>query len=316
MTSAWIVGNGGLLGSALSRSFEGASTAVYQPRTRLVWSDADALPAHFATGVREFSERLSPSSGWEIYWAAGIGNMGSAPSQFDNESRALQVLLDEVARNERLRACPGAVVYCSSAGALYAGSTDRFVTESSPVAPTTPYAFAKLAQEDLLRDFSRAQPAHRVLIARISTVFGPRGPARESKGLFAHLARSMLRHTPVRIFVPLDTMRDYVYSDDAARSIVATLRTSSGAEALRIKIVASQRFTTIAEILAHFARVARRQPRIITGATALTSQYSGRVSFRSEVGPDTAGEYRSAMPVCVARILESERVVYAAGSKA
>jgi UDP-glucose 4-epimerase len=310
MRSAWIIGSGGLLGSAITRNVLNFSTDVFRPSTPFSWSDPDALLTTVAAGVREFGDYATRCARWEIYWAAGVGSIGSSQDQLEFETRALRVLLSEVARNEVLGARSGSVVFASSAGALYAGSTDERVSESSALAPTTPYAFAKLEQERLLEEFSRAPPAHRVLIARISTLFGPRGPARPAKGLFAIMARSMFSLEPVRIFVPLDTMRDYIYSDDAAKSVVDIVRADSGVEPLCTKIVASQTNTTIAEIVGHFTRVAHRHPRIITGATALTSKYGGRITFRSRVGPNTAEKYKSAMHVCISRILETERVSY------
>jgi UDP-glucose 4-epimerase len=110
---------------------------------------------------------------------------------------------------------------------------------------------------------------------------------------------------PVTLFVPLDTMRDYIFSDDAAKSVVDIVRADSGVESLCTKIVASQTNTTIAEIVGHFSRVRHGDPRIITEATALTSKYAGRLTFKSMVGPNTAEKYRSEMHVCISLILES-----------
>jgi len=118
------------------------------------------------------------------------------------------------------------------------------------------------------------------------------------------------------ILVPLDTMRDYVYSDDAATAIVDILGSMSSRDPVRIKIVASERVTTIADILALFGRVGRRHPRVVTGATALTSKYSSRLLFKSAVLPQVAQCYRTPLHVCVFRILESERQSLASGRQA
>ncbi len=233
--------------------------------------------------------------------------MGSDSSQLQIETRTLRILLQELAHHDRLLAVSGAIAFASSAGAIYAGSSDDVVSESSALAPTTPYAFEKLEQEALLHEFHKAHPGHRVLITRISTLFGPQRPGRAGKGLFAHLARSMFNHEPVKIFVPLDTMRDFIYSDDAATAIVDILGSMSSGDPVCTKIVASEKVTTIAEILALFGKLGRRHPRVVTGATALTSKYSARLRFKSAVPPNIAAGHRTALHVCIFRILESER---------
>jgi UDP-glucose 4-epimerase len=312
MKSVWIVGSGGLLGSALARAFATSSVDVFQPARPIAWTDPAAQYATVAAAVEEFSDRLDPASPWEIYWAAGVGRMDSDPGQLASETLALEALLQEVSRNKRLRETPGLVAFASSAGALYAGSTQDVVSEASDPAPNTPYAYEKLKQEALLGDFCLAHSKHRALIARISTLFGPRGRGRDGKGLIANLARSMFSGEPVRIFVPLDTMRDYIYADDAARAIIGTLRSMTASKPLCVKIVAAQRFTTVAEIISLFGKVGHRQPRIITGATALTSKYAPRLLFKSCEGSNTADLYRTALHVCIFRIMEAERLSFVA----
>jgi UDP-glucose 4-epimerase len=310
MKPVWVVGSGGLLGSALAREFAESSVGVFQPNRPIAWTDAAAQCETVAAAVQEFSDQLDAVSPWEIYWAAGVGRMGSDPGQLAGETTALEALLQAVSRNKRLRETPGSVAFASSAGGLYAGSTEDIVSEASELAPNTPYAYEKLKQETLLRDFCLAHSAHRVLIARISTLFGPRSRGRDSKGLFAGLARSMFSGEPVRIFVPLDTMRDYIYADDAAKAIIGTLRSMTAARPLLVKIIAAQRITTVAEIISLFGRVGHRQPRIITGATALTSKYAPRLLFKSCEGSNTADLYRTALHVCVFRIMEAERLSF------
>ena len=312
MKSVWIVGSGGLLGSALVRECAALSVDVFQPHRPIAWADPVAQNATVAAAVQEFSDRLDPAASWEIYWAAGVGRMGSDPGQLASETAALQTLLQELSRNKRLRESPGSVAFASSAGALYAGSVQDVVSEASELAPNTDYAYEKQKQEALLSDFCFAHSTHRVLIARISTLFGPRGRGRDSKGLIANFARSMFTGEPVRIFVPLDTMRDYIYADDAAKAIIETQRSMTPANPLCIKIVAAQRFTTVAEIISLFGKVGHRQPRIITGATALTSKYAPRLLFKSREGPNTADLYRTALHVCIFRILEAERLSFVA----
>ena len=94
--------------------------------------------------------------------------MGSRPEDLTGETQALQTLLRLVAADQRLMDAEGAVALASSAGAIYAGAGDRIATETTPVAPTTPYAAEKLHQECLLRAFVAESP--RQLAATIDQI--------------------------------------------------------------------------------------------------------------------------------------------------
>jgi UDP-glucose 4-epimerase len=120
---------------------------------------------------------------------------------------------------------------------------------------------------------------------------------------------------PVHIYVPLDTIRDYIFSDDAAAAMIAALRTSGGRERNRMKIIGSERPATIAEIIATFRRVARRAPRVITGASRLGVVYPRRTRYRSVVEPDVASLPKTTLLVGVARVMAAERAAVMRGAR-
>jgi UDP-glucose 4-epimerase len=306
----WVIGAGGMLGSSLLRATSLNGASFFAPGERFAWLDATTLNRQISRAVVQFSEQVTRDASWEIYWAAGIGNMGSESAALSAETYALKALLDAIACDSNLQNCPGSLAFASSAGAIYAGCPDDTITEFSNPMPTTAYGFEKLKQESLLLDFNSRESSHKLLIARISTLFGPRQPGRSTKGLFSILARSMFRADAARVFVPLDTMRNYIYSDEAASALVAAIRAMPHASSPLIKIVAAQQSTTIAEIVATFKRVGHKHPRIITGTTALSAKYSGRAQYRSIVGPEVAATNQLPLHVCVAHILEAERMAY------
>lgn len=284
MTIAWVVGAGGLLGSALGRALASAGTEIYSPAERFRWGSPPSLGDQLRRAVRGFSERAGAAHTWEIYWAAGVGSMGSADEALAAESRALSQLLTEVAVDPGLGSRPGAVALASSAGAIYAGSSDDVISEETPPAPTTAYARAKLEQEEQIRAFVEARDGATAFVARLSTLYGPGQAHGKRQGLIAHIARSMLRNRPIQIFVPLDTVRDYLHADDAAASMVSGLRSAAPAfrqRRVETRIVASEQPTTIAEILGIFRKVARRAPRIVTCSSRLSALYPRHVRFRS-----------------------------------
>jgi UDP-glucose 4-epimerase len=315
VTLAWVLGAGGLLGAALGRTLAREQrTALYMPPARMPWHDETVLAAELERAVADFALQARTHARWELYWAAGVGAMGSQDSDMGMETRSLELLLQLLAHQPELRARPGALALASSAGAIYAGSTDAVISESSSVAPTTPYARAKLQQEALVAGFVRACPNSHALLARITTLYGPGQALGKRQGLLSHIARSIVRQQPIQIFVPYDTIRDYIEADDAAIAAIACLR-AAATESVCVKILGSEQPLTIAEIVATFRRVARRPPLIATSASQLAAVYSRRVLFRSCVEPNCRGLHRTSLPVGVAALLEAERRAFATAAR-
>ena len=78
MTTAWVLGAGGLLGMALCRALRRNGTTLYSPNERFHWTNATQFAPQLETAVRAFAAIVSISERWEIYWAAGVGTMGSS----------------------------------------------------------------------------------------------------------------------------------------------------------------------------------------------------------------------------------------------
>jgi len=207
----------------------------------------------------------------------------------------------------------GAIALASSAGAIYAGSSDEVVTENTPPTPTTAYAREKLRQEDLIRSFTATNSRITALVARISTLYGPGQTAGRRQGLLAHIARSILCRQPIQIYVPYETIRDYIAADDAAAAMLATLRATCAKPRLLTKIIASEHPTTIAEIISIFMRIARRAPRIVTSASRLSNLYSRRIQFRSIVLPECEKTPTRSLIVGIAQLLAAERAAFVQG---
>lgn len=315
MTLAWVLGASGLLGAALVRQLSAQQTALYAPAARLPWHDEAAMPAALERAVAGFARQACEHADWELYWAAGVGAMASQDADMGIETRSLRQLLQLLAQHPELCARPAAVALASSAGAIYAGTTDAVISESSAVAPTTPYACAKLQQEALVADFVRGCAGSHALLARITTLYGPGQATGKRQGLLSHIARSIVRRRPIQIFVPFDTIRDYIEADDAAITAMACLRSGATASVCT-KILGSEQPLTIAEIVATFKRVARRPPLIATSASPLAAVYARRVLFRSSVEPDCSGLARTSLPIGVASLLEAERRAFATVAQA
>ncbi|MDP1678919.1 MAG: NAD-dependent epimerase/dehydratase family protein [Candidatus Nitrotoga sp.] len=313
MTIAWVIGSSGLLGSALCRALRRHGTELFSPTERLCWGSEHELSPQLAAAVQSFAAKVGTADRWEIYWAAGVGTMSSPASALVPETNALSVLLSFIESQPQLITARGALTLASSAGAIYAGYTDKIISENTPPAPTTAYAHEKLRQEDLLRSFVLASSRMSALIARISTLYGPGHSVGKQQGLIAHIARCILRNQPIQIYVPFDTIRDYITADDAAAAIVASLRAISERPGVFTKIIASEQPTTIAEIVSIFKRIARRVPRIVTSASRLSGLYSRRVQFRSIALPERERTPIKSLVVGISQLMAVERSAFVRG---
>ena len=81
------------------------------------------------------------------------------------------------------------------------------------------------------------------------------------------------RGQPLRLYVPIDTIRDYLYSDDAGRLIAAGLHRlrleSLGCKTPLVvtKIFASHQPSTIGTVLAQFKWITKRPVNVVFGSS-------------------------------------------------
>jgi UDP-glucose 4-epimerase len=311
----WVIGAGGLLGqhvqAAAAESFVGPV---------IPWSDPQAAKTILRQGIRDFLYDGDGTGDWSIAWCAGAGVVATSAAELEAEQSVFRAFLDEL--GERAGSAPrGAVFFASSAGAVFAGSSGPPFTESSPPVPRTPYGAAKLEMEADLRRFSAASCTP-VLIGRIANLYGPGQNLAKAQGLVSHICRSHLTGQPLFLYVPLDTMRDYVYVQDCAAAIVAGLagirqrvaapERAEGAEPAQgderdrgeglvvTKILASGLSTTVAGLLGESARLFRRRPRVVLGSSPAASGQVRDLRLRSTTWTELDRLTRTPLPVGLA----------------
>jgi UDP-glucose 4-epimerase len=120
-----------------------------------------------------------------------------------------------------------------------------------------------------------------------------------------------LRNQPIQIYVPLDTIRDYITAGDAAAAIIATMRAISEKSGVFTKIIASEQPTTIAEIISIYRRIARRTPKIVTSVSKLSSIYTRRIQFHSIAIPVNEQISRTSLLVGIAQVMAAEMSAFA-----
>jgi UDP-glucose 4-epimerase len=310
MIHAWVLGSGGMLGSAISKKLNRQSVKVYRYSELFRWNNIEQLRIQFHTALAEFMGHLTSDDQWEIYWAAGKGSMGSNADDLQSETVALEEFLVLLKQKQMLLRLKGLFGFASSAGALYSSCSDFEITELSIVTPETDYAKVKLAQERMLINFLSEIADVKLLLARFSTLYGPGQSSGKQQGLLSHIARCSLRHQPVEIFVPLDTLRDYMFSDDAALTFIDSLRALSVDKCKhKIKIISSERSVTIAEIISTFNRLMQKRVLMVFSRTNLSIFYKPRISYRSIYPVENYSRSHSLLEG-VASLLLSERRIY------
>lgn len=311
MTIAWVIGGSGLLGSALSRAIQLTETRLFIPTERFCWASESEVTSQLEVAVKVFATLVDAETNWQIYWAAGVGTMASAGEALAIETRVLSKLLSFIESQPELIAAEGCFAFASSAGAIYAGATEEIINENTSVAPTTPYAYEKLKQESLISAFVIKNCKVTALFARLSTLYGPGQASGKKQGLIAEIARRILRNQPIQIYVPFDTIRDYITATDAAIMIVTTMRAVSGKFGTVVKIIASEQPTTIAEIISIYKKIARRKPRIVTSASKLSSIYNRRIQFQSLVYLANERISGTSLFIGIAQVMTAERTAFA-----
>lgn len=312
MNAAWVIGSGGLLGRSLCSALQRSGQPLFQVPQSFDWQVPHELERQVEAAVDAFAARARRDGRWEIYWAAGIGTMGSREADLAPETAALITLLARLQGHADLGRIPGTISFASSAGAIFAGSSASLITESSEPSPTTPYAWSKLHQESLVRAFvERMGPNTRALMARISTLYGAGQAQAKTQGLITHVARQIVRNRPLNIYVPLDTIRDYIAVEDAVAMWIGAAKVAGPGTTARI--IASGRPTTIAEIVSIFRRISRRRLPIVTAANRRSAAYSRCIQFRSQALPLPGLPPSVPLPVGISRVLAAERAHFAQG---
>jgi UDP-glucose 4-epimerase len=124
------------------------------------------------------------------------------------------------------------------------------------------------------------------------------------------MARNVIRNQPMQIYVPFDTIRDYIDADDAALAMIGVMRGANQPAQVLTKIIASESPTTIAEIVSIFKRLARRTPLVVRSANRLSELYSRRVQFRSVVRSELARPPGKRLAVGISQLMRAEHLAF------
>jgi UDP-glucose 4-epimerase len=309
--AVWVVGAGGLLGSSVTGALAARGTPLFlPPGSRLPWGSAPALSAAFRA---QLSVLLRPAPGraqeaWAVLWCAGAAVVASGESAVSADRTSFELFL--AALESALAESPsstrsGCLLLASSAGGAWGGHQGLPITEATPSCPISEYGRAHLAREDTLARFVRQHPGLRAAVVRLSNLYGPGQRLDKPQGLVSHMARSLVHRRPVHIYVPLDTVRDYLYAADAGVGMADVLdqlrRQEAGTEPV-LKLLASEQETSVGELISIFRRVTRRQVAVTAGMSAIGRLQPLRLRFRSHFWPGVGRRPPTPLPEGIVQV--------------
>lgn len=256
----WVIGSRGLLGSSVSDELL-KSGKPWHPSTQMIWAkhgDAESIAAmehSIMSAVEEFASAQSEQA-WSIFWCAGIGVVNSPNELLDLEIMAVRHLTSSLKKFGLTSNGVGRIFFASSAGGVYAGSLNPPFTEATPVVPISNYGRQKIAIEDLLLKFGE-ECNTKIIIGRIANLYGVKQNQHKQQGIVTALVRSSLTNTIMNIYVPLNTIRNYIFAPDAACQIVSQVMEMD--EPARLVVICSKYNWSLSTILRMTQDVMRKR---------------------------------------------------------
>jgi UDP-glucose 4-epimerase len=298
-----VVGASGLLGQHVS--------ALVRARGRLFagpavpWQTDAAAPA-----LRRGAEELLAAAGggpWQVVWAAGAGVTSASAQALAQELEVLGAALASIAVSTVGAERNGAFFFASSAGGVYAGVPGPPHDETSAVHALSPYGEAKLEAEALVAAWSRSCGIAS-LSGRIANLYGPGQNLAKAQGLISQICWADLLGRPLSIYVPLDTIRDYLYAPDAAGLVLDSLDAlraeaaaqPAGSGPARVKVLASGRAVSIAQVIGVLRLIVRHSPRLVLASRPAARHQALNLALRSVVYPEVDRRALTPLPVGMA----------------
>jgi UDP-glucose 4-epimerase len=303
-TRAWVVGASGLLGSTTVHATlrrDGWSVLDVPP---MPWHDRAALAGRAAGAARQLVADLDPATDdWAMLWLGGAGVTSSPEAQLRLELEQLQLVLDQLPV-VTAGGVQGGIFYASSAGGVYGGSAAPPFTEHTEPRPLGAYGRSKLEAEQIVR-----RTAERLgvasLVGRISNLYGPGQKLAKMQGIISHLARAQFSPAPASVYVPLDTMRDYLFVEDAAELVLDAMDELRARGGHHTKILASQASATIGELLGQFHALLKARPHVMLGQSDQAANQAIDLRLRSVVWPHLDVRDLTPLPVGVHRTMQA-----------
>lgn len=309
-TLTWVIGAGGMLGSALTQAIEENPEFANFKSEKIPWGNV--LHVRNICG-KSFSNLIISAErqkySWAVVWAAGAGTIGVDQKILDLEVAQFSAICDEftsILERETVTV-PGTFFFSSSAGGVYGGASGGPFDECVTPAPISPYGEARLAMENVAKKFSGSTGV-RLVVGRIANLYGPGQNLSKPQGLVSQLIRAQFVPKPLAIFVPLDTRRDYIYVADSAAIILGCVQKSlqsSTPSTHVIKNIISGSSTTISTLLGLVRHITKKRPNVALVHNTVRNQHALDITLTSHVWKDLDVHAKTLFPEGIKNIIDN-----------
>ena len=261
-----IFGETGLIGKSLKQQFQNGCIDVLIRK----WN-RDEIAASWKILESTASESNSEI---DLIWAAGASNNASDKSVILEEEEIVDTFIQLVASSSiKLRT----LNLISSAGSIYAGSNDVYITEDTVPNPNSIYGDLKLNIENKFQELSKSSNTT-LNKYRLTNVFGHRTSIKTSSGLIPNLINANLNRQEINIFVPLFVEQDYIDTDFVSQNIYHNIR---GNQSLSGKtyIYCRNQSNSIIEIISLIDKFMGRKTPYVTSTIASSSYRQNNLRF-------------------------------------
>ena len=261
-----IYGETGLIGKSLKQQFQSDCIDVQVNK----WNQ-DGI----ASSWKKLESAASESNlNIDLIWAAGASNNASDESVFQKEIELVDNFIRLVSTSSiNLRS----LNLISSAGSIYAGSKDSFITEDTVPSPNSDYGNSKLKIEKKFQELAKSINTS-LNIYRLTNVFGQRDNLKTNSGLIPNLINANLTREEINIFVPLFVEQDYIDTGFVARNIYQNIK---GNQSLSSKthVYCRNQSNSIIEIISLIDKFMGRKTPYVTNAIASSYYRQNNLRF-------------------------------------
>jgi UDP-glucose 4-epimerase len=292
----WTIGAGGLIGSAIQATAEQVFAASPIP-----WANGKLAGQVLIEMLGRFRAEAKGSD-WAIVWAAGAATVASESEQTKAESEVLRGFTEHLSRTPP--SGTGVFFLSSSAGGVFAGAQHPPFDDLSEPRPLSPYGWSKLENEIIVSTV--LHDTCPVVIGRFSNVYGPGQKLTKLQGLISRLALAAATRQPINVFVPLSTVRDYIFVDDAAASAHWWIRDSleSQASGPRMRTIASGQGASVGQLIRTMQDVSHRKIPIAMGSHPSSPLQAPDLRFVPSRATGIKGARRTALPVGMKQVFD------------
>lgn len=248
----WILGRGGFLGSTLSRKAPGFDFDLFTHHA-IPWDTSTVRADRFHSISKEFAH-FSEGAVATIIWAAGSQGVLDSSIRSASELESFHDFVNAISSVTQLHGSTVTIV--SSAGGVYGGSSNPPFSIKSEVRAINQYGLDKIAIEE----YSRKQLTQlfNVHISRLTNLYGPWAGPRQ--GLINRMCTAAATREALHIYVPLNTVRDYIHVTDAAELVLLeAIQKNALDQQYSMSLIGSGESSSVGQVIDTIAHVTHRK---------------------------------------------------------